>query len=239
MNLNGIEYYYIKNAQGDIIGLFDDSGTQVVDYTYDTWGKLISISGTLASTVGELNPYRYREYRYDAETELYYLQSRYYNPEWGRFINADTLMGETGELLSHNMFAYCANNPVNLEDPDGDIAWVVGAAVGGALFDSAIYLFQHRNGGFSWSGLGKSAAVGALTGVALGGAGKFVAKGVKAVVSAKKAKKLLPKLACNCFTAGTKVLTDEGEKNIEDIEVGDKVLAKDENNPNGELAYKK
>ncbi|MCM0649718.1 RHS repeat-associated core domain-containing protein [Clostridium swellfunianum] len=58
-------------------------------------------------------------YRYDTETGLYYLQSRYYNPEWGRFINADGLVGETGELLGHNMFAYCKNNPVNMEDPSG------------------------------------------------------------------------------------------------------------------------
>ena len=58
-------------------------------------------------------------YRYDTETGLYYLQSRYYNPDWGRFINADGLVGNPGELLSHNMFAYCKNNPVNNFDPDG------------------------------------------------------------------------------------------------------------------------
>jgi RHS repeat-associated protein len=95
MNLNGTEYYYIKNAQGDIIGLFDKTGTQVVSYSYDTWGKLISIGGSLASTVGAENPYRYRGYRYDSETGLYYLQSRYYNPDWGRFVNAAHAAEET------------------------------------------------------------------------------------------------------------------------------------------------
>ncbi|MEG0772705.1 RHS repeat-associated core domain-containing protein [Clostridium sp.] len=130
----------------------------------------------------------YNQYRYDTENGLYYLQSRYYNPEWGRFINADTIVGEVGEPISHNMFAYCNNDPVNMEDPDGDIAWWVGAAVGGALFDTAVYLFQHRNEGFSWSGLGKAAATGALTGVAFAGAGKFVAKGARALVSARKSK---------------------------------------------------
>jgi RHS repeat-associated protein len=120
MNLNGTEYYYIYNAQGDIIGLFDKTGTQVVSYSYDTWGKLISIGGSLASTVGAENPYRYRGYRYDTETGLYYLQSRYYNPEWGRFINADAIGGKVGELLSHNIFAYCRNNPVNMLDVNGN-----------------------------------------------------------------------------------------------------------------------
>ncbi|MEA4827168.1 MAG: RHS repeat-associated core domain-containing protein, partial [Clostridium sp.] len=89
MNLNGTEYYYVRNAQGDIIGLYDKNGTQVVSYTYDSWGKIISIDGSLKDSVGIKNPYRYRGYRYDNETGLYYLQSRYYNPEWGRFINAD------------------------------------------------------------------------------------------------------------------------------------------------------
>ena len=119
MNLNNTEYYYLKNAQGDIIGLTDNTGTQVVSYTYDSWGKLISIDGTLKDTVGVKNPYRYRGYRYDTETGLYYLQSRYYNPEWGRFINTDSELGNTGELLGHNIFAYCKNNSVNLEDPMG------------------------------------------------------------------------------------------------------------------------
>ena len=82
MNLSGTEYYYIRNAQDDTIGLFDSAGTQVVSYTYDSWGKLISTTGSLASTVGVSNPYRYRGYRYDTETGLYYLNSRYYNPEW-------------------------------------------------------------------------------------------------------------------------------------------------------------
>ncbi|QAA33772.1 DNRLRE domain-containing protein [Clostridium manihotivorum] len=119
MNLNGTEYFYIRNGQGDIIGLIDGSGTQVVSYSYDSWGKLLSITGTLKDTIGVKNPYRYRGYRYDTETGLYYLQSRYYSPEWGRFVNADTITGSTGELLTANMFAYCLNDPINREDQDG------------------------------------------------------------------------------------------------------------------------
>ncbi|MGY0373099.1 hypothetical protein [Clostridium sp. JNZ J1-5] len=80
MNLNGTEYYYIRNAQGDIIGLYDKTRAQVVSYTYDSWGKLISSDGSLKDSVGIKNPYRYRGYRYDNETGLYYLQSCYYSP---------------------------------------------------------------------------------------------------------------------------------------------------------------
>jgi len=130
MNLNGTEYYYVRNAQGDITGLIDGSGTQVVSYTYDTWGKLVSTTGTLASTVGAKNPYRYRGYRYDTETGLYYLQSRYYNPEWRRFINVDGYLGTPGELLSFNMFAYCKNNPINMVDPSGYNGLLLGLTVG-------------------------------------------------------------------------------------------------------------
>ncbi|OIK14253.1 hypothetical protein BIV60_12155 [Bacillus sp. MUM 116] len=120
LNLNGTEYYYILNAQGDVIGLLDGSGNQVVTYQYDAWGNNTSISGTLKDTVGKLNPYRYRSYRYDSETNLYYLQSRYYSTEWGRFLNADSIAGSKGELLTSNMYTYCRNNPVNNIDPNGD-----------------------------------------------------------------------------------------------------------------------
>ena len=117
-SING-EYFYIRNVQGDIIGLIDKSGTNVVSYTYDTWGKLISIEGSLKDSVGVKNPYRYRGYIYDTEIGLYYLNARYYNPYWGRFINADALIGQMGELLGHNLFMYCKNNPVNMSDPSG------------------------------------------------------------------------------------------------------------------------
>ncbi len=109
----------MRNVQGDIIKIVDVNGDTQVQYNYDAWGYIQSVTGNLASTLGQANPYRYRGYRYDNETGLYYLQSRYYNPVWGRFINADSFGGKTGELLSHNLFIYCQNNPIMYLDETG------------------------------------------------------------------------------------------------------------------------
>ena len=150
MNLNGAEYFYLRNGQGDIIGVIDRDGIRVVSYAYDSWGKLISIKDkdgkdvTIDKThVGYKNPYRYRGYRYDNETGLYYLQSRYYNPEWERFINMDSLGGKIGVLLSHNVFAYCNNNAVNMVDPNGNWAIAISFAaevIGGAAIMATAFL---------------------------------------------------------------------------------------------------
>jgi len=90
-----------------------------VAYTYDSWGKQLAYTGTLANTLGAANPLRYRGYIYDSETGLYYLQSRYYSPDWGRFINADGLLGSIGSIKSHNIFEYCGNSPIMLSDGSG------------------------------------------------------------------------------------------------------------------------
>ena len=114
---NGNRYFYLKNAQGDVTGLVNASGTQVVSYTYDPWDAPMSVSGTMAATLGAANPLRYRGYVYDTETGLYYLSSRYYNPVWGRFINADTaaVVAASPDKANwdKNLFAYCDNDPVN------------------------------------------------------------------------------------------------------------------------------
>ena len=112
VNYNGTEYFYLRNGQNDVVGLMDASGTRVVEYTYDAWGKLISTTGTLANTLGADNPFRYRGYYYDIETGLYYLMTRYYDPEVCRFISADVYMTTGQGVLGGNMWAYCGNNPV-------------------------------------------------------------------------------------------------------------------------------
>ena len=118
---NGTEYFYLMNAQGDITGIIDATGNQVVSYIYDPWGAPVSTKGTLASTLGTANPLRYRAYIYDTETKLYYLNSRYYNPVWGRFINADGYASTGQGITGYNMFSYCNDNPISLCDSDGTV----------------------------------------------------------------------------------------------------------------------
>ena len=120
VNYNGTEYFYLRNGQNDVVGLMDGSGTKVVEYTYDAWGKLISTTGTLATSLGADNPFRYRGYYYDTETGLYYLMTRYYDPEVCRFISADVYMTTGQGVLGGNMWAYCLNNPVLYSDTFGE-----------------------------------------------------------------------------------------------------------------------
>ena len=115
----GNTYYYIYNLQGDVVGLVNSSGTSVVSYTYDAWGNPESITGSMASTLGVDNPFRYRSYYFDTESGLYYLMSRYYDPVVGRFLNADGAIGANLDMTSDNLFIYCGNNPINRFDISG------------------------------------------------------------------------------------------------------------------------
>ena len=115
---NGTAYAYVRSLQGDIVAILDANGNVVVSYGYDAWGAPLWCTGELAETLGKVQPFRYRGYVFDEETGLYYLRSRYYNPQWGRFANADALIG-AGKLLSHNLFAYCSNCSVCYTDASG------------------------------------------------------------------------------------------------------------------------
>ena len=141
-------YFYKKNLQGDIIGLYNSNFEQIVTYTYDSWGKVITVTDTNGneitdeSNIALINPFRYRSYYYDKETELYYLNSRYYNPTWGRFINADNLIGTTDKIITYNLYSYCENNPIIMKDYDGKIVGI----------DDAIF----------WAGVGLVTVIGGL-----------------------------------------------------------------------------
>jgi len=117
---DGAMYYYVRNGQSDIIGILDSTGLLIASYVYDSWGNLVNKNDIILGTVAYDNPFRYRGYYFDSDTELYYLNSRYYDSTVGRFINADGALGANKDLLAYNLYAYCSNNPVNFSDPSGN-----------------------------------------------------------------------------------------------------------------------
>ena len=129
---NGTAYAYVKSLQGDVIAILDAAGNVVVSYVYDAWGAPIGKSGSMAETLGSVQPFRYRGYVFDEKTGLYYLRSRYYNPQWGRFVNADKLVSTFQKSSKHNLFSYCGNSVISYMDPDGLFA-IQGLLLAGVL----------------------------------------------------------------------------------------------------------
>ena len=127
---NGVPYAYVKSLQGDIVAILDENGNMVVSYGYDAWGAPLWCTGELAETLGKVQPFRYRGYVFDEETGLYYLRSRYYNSELGRFLNADT-------IYYCNLFCYCKNSPTRRFDANGKEDEDVYLNVYAATFDVA------------------------------------------------------------------------------------------------------
>ncbi len=125
LEYTGSRYYFVKNIHDDVIGILDNNYEMIAKYEYDSWGKLLSVKDNLGNEITDsnnialINPIRYRSYYYDIETGLYYLNSRYYNPEWGRFINTDAVLGINEDILSYNLYAYVSNNPIMFRDDSG------------------------------------------------------------------------------------------------------------------------
>ena len=132
VNFNGSMYTYVHNLQGDIVAILDTAGSIVVEYKYDAWGKPISTTGSKSTTLGKLNPFRYRSYVYDEETGLYYLKKRYFSSFLTRFVNFDILLDPSTGLLGHDLYLYCKNNPANNYDPSARSAWA-GTTTAGSM----------------------------------------------------------------------------------------------------------
>ena len=175
---NGTLYYYVTNIQGDVIGILDNSQTMVVQYHYDAWGNLLSTTGTKSTTLGVLNPLRYRGYVFDQEYGFYYLQSRYYDSELGRFINSDVFASTGQGILGNNMYSYCGGNPVIRRDNSGEYyalckADMVSAYGGGRIPSSYAYA-------------GLAAAAGVIVANAWDDIKETVSKSIAKIKTAKK-----------------------------------------------------
>ena len=116
---NGTAYAYVRSLQGDIVAILDENGNVAVSYGYDAWGAPLWCTGELAETLGKVQPFRYRGYVFDEETGLYYLRSRYYNPQQLRWINSDNIIAVNSGFTAANNYVYCGNSPINRYDANG------------------------------------------------------------------------------------------------------------------------
>ena len=186
--------YFVLNLQGDVIAIIDSNGAVAVEYEYDAWGKEISHtpSGSDGEKLYGYNALKYRGYYYDAETGFYYVSSRYYDPEVGRFINADSQLNDCEGPLGYNLFACCNNNPVMYSDPTGHLPFFAITAAVGAVFGAVAGGVKAARAGTSvWKGALKGAAIGGAIGLGLGAAAGATLAGnlaatTKAVVAGAK-----------------------------------------------------
>ncbi len=195
---NGTNYYVATNKRGDVVALYYPGGKIMGRYEYDAWGNVIKIEDIYYDSNGNqvtadltnnttsrdllvVNPIRYRSYYYDNETDLYYLQSRYYNAQVGRFLNSDSISDSGAGVLGFNTFIYCANNPVNASDPSGHFvlsAILIGVAVGavvGAVGEIGCQVIK-KGKIYDRDAVVKSAIIGGVCGAISGGIGGAIAK---------------------------------------------------------------
>jgi len=259
---NNNEYFYDRTVTGEIRHIIDKNGHVYVSYEYDDWGMPTykSDGTTIGNELLELNPFMYKGYFYDREIKMYYLKSRYYDPDLGRFINADAEVGSVGETMGMNLYAYCKCNPISFSDENGNwpswatkvciglgviavcalltvaciatggaacvaTSMLVGAikgaligAVTGAISGAIVGAITEGIRTGTWEGAWKGAVEGTVEGAADG----FMWGAIGGAISGA----LNPKF---CFVAGTLVMTKQGLKAIEEIQVGDQVLSYNDN----------
>ena len=174
---NGSTYFYRKNAQNDIIALLDNNGSVVVKYKYDAWGKCVVDASTTNTELANLNPFRYRSYYLDTETGFYFLKTRYYDPEIGRFMTIDDLSYlDPDSINGMNLYAYCLNNPVMMIDETGHMPeWLSNLLIVciGVLVIAGLAVATVATGGAA-AGVAGAIVAGALKGALIGaGIGTF------------------------------------------------------------------
>ena len=204
---NGTPYYYVKNAQNDVVMVLNCNDRTAVVYQYDAWGNITDVYDSTTQRVSNINPITYRSYYYDIEMGVYYLNSRYYVPIICRFISGDSVTDGGAGIIGANLFVYAANNPVTNADPSGHFVVsaviskvVLGAAIGGVIgaVSGAVSNTVSQLIGNGWDfknlnykEIGRSALVGGVTGALAGAFGtaigltgaSVVAKSVATIVT--------------------------------------------------------
>ena len=190
IDINGKEYFYVKNAQNDVIAIVNSNNETVVSYQHDSWGKLLSCEDTSENDiVSFINPYTYRGYYYDSDTEMYFLKSRYYNPELHRFINADDsdiLFCTPDDITDKHLFSYCDNNPICRIDTDGEFWGVIATMVFGGITEGVISAVTQKkeNGFVNLKCVAVNAVSGAIAGAfSMSGAGVIASIAFNAILS--------------------------------------------------------
>ena len=204
----GETYVYRKDAQGNVIALMNASGAVVARYLYDAWGTCVVVNNdgaeiADANHIGNLNPFRYRGYYYDVETKLYYLKTRYYDPEVGRFMTIDGIEYLDPETINGlNLYAYCGNNPVMNVDPNGNKWWrwllgavIIIAAVALSVVTAGVAAsISAALGGGMLGAIAGGAIAGAITSFGIGVAVQGISNGITDVKSILKNFKGIPSL---------------------------------------------
>lgn len=243
--------FYDRDVLGTIRSVIDIDGKILVKYEYDDWGKVISIKDDSGEDLSKLNPFLFKGYFYDRETGFYYLKTRYYDPDIGRFISADGEIGSVGNPMGMNLYAYCKDNPVNYGDENGNWpSWLTKVCIGLAVI-AVCAIAVVATGGFGVCCIATSMLVGAVEGAAIGAISGAIMGGVTGAIkgaietgSWEGALKGALTGAIDgaadgfmwgaiggaisgamnpsyCFVAGTLVATAAGMKKIEEIKKGD------------------
>ncbi len=260
-SVNSKDYFYDRDILGNINAVIDSTGTKLVSYAYGDFGEVTETIADIdeARLAAKVNPFKFKGYFFDNETGFYYLKSRYYSPELRRFISADGEIGQVGDTMVMNLFAYCRNNPINLSDGGGNWpSWATKLCIGLAVI-AICAIAVVATGGFGASciatsmlvGAVKGAVIGAVTGAVTGAIQGAITEGIKTGSWEGALKGALSGAidgaadgfmfgaiggaisgAINpsyCFIAGTLVMTSAGMKRIEEIKKDDTVLSYDNN----------
>ena len=231
-------YYFDRNIKGDVIGIYNSSGARIVKYSYDSWGNC-SIYSSNDLAIAKANPFRYRGYYYDEESKLYFLNARYYNPAWRRFISPDdTAYLDPDTPNGLNLYAYCNNDPVNYSDPSGNSAlafMLIAMTVAGGIIGGAVSYNQQKEttGEVKFSKMIMPIIGGAALGLMLGGlvslTGSMIAGNYGTLILSKNIAKVLflgvkvkevAKIGALAFNIGALIATSIFQIEFELLEFG-------------------